>query len=82
MANIEQIIEKLESIGFVEVVLSTMEVFWQKRDIKVRIENNRLIASQYDQDLMGEFSVEINLNDTDMFSELENNIHLENISQW
>ena len=82
MANIEKVIEKLESLGFIEVVLSTTEVFWQKKDIKVKFIGNRLIASQYEPNLMSDYSAEINLDDADMFSEFERNVHLTNISQW
>lgn len=75
MANIELIIEKLESLGFIEVVLSTTEVFWQKKDVKVKFKNSKIIASQYNPNTMGEYEVEID-NNENIFE------HLENISQW
>ena len=52
MANIEKVIEKLESLGFIEVVLSTTEVFWQKKDVKVSFKHDYLVASKYDTDTM------------------------------
>lgn len=82
MANIEKVIEKLESLGFIEVLLSTTEVFWQKKDIKVKFIGNRLIASQYDPNLMSDYSVEINLADEDMMADLILHLHLTAISQW
>lgn len=76
MANIEKVIEKLESLGFIEVVLSTNEVFWQKDRVKVflfekalRIEYKSRINKDVDKVLIN----------YDKQNILEN---LENIAQW
>lgn len=74
MANIELIIEKLESLGFIEVVLSTKEVFWQKGNLKVKIGN---LSSVLVTKTLPEKELELMLT-MDYFL-IDN---LENIAQW
>lgn len=45
---IEPITQTLESLGFTEVVLSTTEVFYQKKDVKVYI-TDHITISKWDE---------------------------------
>ncbi len=71
MANIEEIIKKIESLGFIEVVLSTTEVFYQKKDTKIKIGSSRIVATQYDPNKMADYSVDFPLNSGSVFQMLE-----------
>lgn len=76
MANIELIIEKLESLGFIEVVLSTKKVFWQKENIKVQIqpvgdESVVIVSKNFPKELDLYLQIDLFILD-----------NLENIAQW
>lgn len=75
MANIELIIEKIESLGFIEVVLSTTESFWQKKDTKIYLSVNRLTASIYYPEKDESFQ-QLFMYDDDIF------LNLERVAQW
>lgn len=76
MANIEKVIEKLESLGFIEVLLSTTEVLYCKGRMKIKLFEKSLMLELTSRGGGIKDRVRVNFDREDIF------IWLENIAQW
>lgn len=67
MANIKEIIEKLEKLHFVEIVLETNNVFFQREDVKVFLGNAKVTIKKYNPETMQEDSEEVSFSNPQLF---------------